>query len=163
MNISVHFLARYFLLLLTLTLFNFSSSCTSSHPKKVVAPQGKVATVQKITVAACNATDVKSAINPKNTKFKKQMDSCATNSLGSAEGTAACLRKIYPALSAGCAGCFGEMAACSAHECTGVCLFNHMSPKCIDCAVKNCRRTQEDGGFSLVTCTGLKNNQLPAK
>ncbi len=109
----------------------------------------------------CNAADVKVAIHKHNSKFKNQMDGCASGAMGNVDSTAACLKKVYPTLSEGCANCFGEMAGCSASNCTGKCIFNHFSEGCVACVKDSCWRTQQGGGFSLVACTGLSLDKLP--
>ena len=112
---------------------------------------------------ACDDSDVKLAINPKNKKFPKIMDTCASDAWGDASKTTKCLKKQYPQLSDKCAACFGKMADCSASNCKFKCMGNHFSDGCLACVENNCRGTVKDSKFSLTNCTGLKAKQLPPK
>jgi len=111
----------------------------------------------------CNTLDVKLAINPKNHKFTKQVDHCATSSWGGVQETADCLKKVYPGLSESCSLCFGKEAHCAVENCVLPCIFNHTSDRCAKCARTNCSDKQSNGKFSLETCTGLSVNEMPPK
>jgi hypothetical protein len=115
-------------------------------------------TDDSIKAGACTANDKKVAINPDNKAFKNIMDKCSTDAWGNAKDTAACLKKNYPTLSAGCADCYGKMADCGASNCKWKCFSNHFSAKCLSCVNSHCR----DGkSFSLLKCTGLNAGELP--
>ena len=120
----------------------------------------KSVAVEKRT-GACNANDIKVAINPQNKKFAKQMDKCSSDAWGNAEKTSKCLKEQYPEVSNTCLNCYGQMAACGAANCKMKCFSNHFSEKCIECVNQNCRDEKKDNSFSLIKCTGLKANQLP--
>lgn len=109
----------------------------------------------------CTAADMKLAINPNNAQFPKQMDKCASDAWGDEEKTTKCLKKLYPSLSSGCASCFGKTASCSASNCKGKCLFNHFSDGCLSCVNTNCKQIKSDNSFSLISCTGIKEKELP--
>jgi hypothetical protein len=110
----------------------------------------------------CTTEDIKLAINPSNHGFPKQLDKCASDAWGNADKTSKCLKIHYPALSETCVGCFGKMASCSASHCKFKCISDHFSEKCLNCANTNCRNEKKNGSFSLIECTGLKPNELPA-
>lgn len=110
---------------------------------------------------ACNENDIKLAIHSHNKKFSQQMDKCASDAWGNEEKTQKCLQTHYPNLSDGCANCYGKMAACGASHCKFKCLSNHFSEACLNCVNKNCREEKKDNSFSLITCTGLKDTELP--
>lgn len=123
-----------------------------AKPQAAIKPSGK-----------CNATDIKVAINPKNKNFAHIMDKCATSSMGDADKTATCLKEQYAKLSQPCASCFGQTAQCSKDNCMWKCLTDHFSDACLSCSQQNCTNPKSKDGFSLVKCTGLKQNQLPPK
>lgn len=129
--------------------FILNSSCTP----KANADDKSIA---HITKACIKDTAI---INPKNHQFTKILDSCASKVWGDEEKTTQCLISHFKDLSKLCATCFGQTAACTAKNCKIKCIFDHFSAGCLDCVNKNCR---EEGAskFSLVTCSGLKKDQL---
>jgi len=112
-------------------------------------------------LGACTEADKENGINPTNQNFPKQLDRCATDSWGEEDKTTKCLKGQYPALSDGCAGCFGKLIACSTAHCKSKCLFDHFSNGCLDCVDKKCRDNTKENSFSLIACTGLEKDQLP--
>jgi len=112
---------------------------------------------------ACNENDVKLGINPHNHKFPSQMDGCASPSWGGIKETGECIKKLYPGLTENCRMCFAKMAHCSAEHCKLACMINHMGDSCLRCSESSCEEHRKDGEFSLETCTGLEESQLPPK
>lgn len=109
----------------------------------------------------CNAEDVKEAIHPGNKEFSKWMKECGHDALGDEKETFACLSKHYPKVSEGCRSCFARMTACGAEHCKFQCMTNDKSKACVKCVNKNCREDRSDNTFSILRCTGLKQDQLP--
>lgn len=138
-----------------LALFLVLANCNK------ITPQAEAAKIKDKDGGECTTADVELAINPKNNNFPTQFDKCASKAWGNAEKTSACLRKHYPALSQGCAACFGQTASCSASNCKFKCFTNHFSDACLSCVDTSCRDHKKDGSFSLMECSGLAKDKLP--
>lgn len=105
------------------------------------------------TVNACKPED--KALFAGNQEFADRISDFAVKSFGMASGTVEKLTKAYPALTVGCAECFGEAVACGTKNCFLKCAISANSPACVACSTEHCRPR-------LMACVGTHNeSELP--
>ena len=85
---------------------------------------------------ACNSTE--KALWHDNQAFSLQISKFAVSAFGRAAGVVDRLQGAYPAISADCAGCFGEAVACGTRHCFFSCVRSSTSPECVACSQENC-------------------------
>jgi hypothetical protein len=73
---------------------------------------------------------------------------CATAAVGQGPATSTCLQEDPPALSEGCADCYGGVTQCIFDNCIGDCAVDPNSQPCVDCQAANGCDT------ALDSCTG---------
>jgi hypothetical protein len=73
---------------------------------------------------------------------------CATAAVGQGAGTSTCLQQDPPALSAGCADCYGGVTQCIFDNCIADCAADPDAQGCVDCQAANGCDTDLD------SCTG---------
>merc|ERR1712066_642485 len=99
-----------------------SGSCTGFN-----APSMSV----QITALQCTDADKKTwDADADHSKWQSQMTSCGTKCLGRASCVTSCMQG--DGWSAGCAGCFGDLAGCTAQHCLTKCLRGR-TPDCVSC------------------------------
>merc|ERR1712190_419183 len=77
------------------------------------------------------------------------MTSCGTKCLGKASCVTSCMQT--DGWSAGCAGCFGDLAGCTASHCLTKCI-NGRTPNCVSCLkAAGC----DTAAFGSGSCTGF--------
>lgn len=102
---------------------------------------------------ACTQNDKRRHIWKGNRKFLDAWDDCGSGSLGSADGTAKCLKKEFPTLSKGCAQCFGNVVGCARVNCFWSCTFGS-DAACEACSKKECFP-------DLYRCGGILERNVP--
>lgn len=102
---------------------------------------------------ACTKNDKRRHIWKGNKKFLEAWDDCGSGSLGSADGTADCLKEEFPTLSKGCAQCFGNVVGCARVNCFWSCTFGS-DAACEACSKKECFP-------DLYRCGGIRERDVP--
>ena len=101
----------------------------------------------------CTRNDKRRHIWKGNKKFLDAWDDCGSGSLGSADGTAECLKEEFPTLSKGCAQCFGNVVGCARVNCFWSCTFGS-DASCEACSKKECFP-------DLYRCGGIRERDVP--
>merc|ERR1711904_323160 len=91
------------------------------------------------------------------TTWQQQMTSCGTKCLGKASCVSSCMQG--DGWSAGCAGCFGDLAGCTASHCLLKCAGGR-TPDCVTCLnAAGC----DTAAFGSGSCTGFDAPSLSVK
>merc|ERR1712224_893089 len=82
------------------------------------------------TSAEVNTSAGKWTVDAGHAQWQKDMTSCGTKCLGRASCVASCMQG--DGWSSGCAGCFGDLAGCTASHCMLKCMGGR-TPGCVSC------------------------------
>ena len=127
------------------------SEAPEHPPEAAKQTEGPAAQVLQ---GACSQADRTEYVHDPNLKFINEVRACGKETWANKGENIACIAKVMPSLSKGCAGCFADTASCALANCKIACMFSSTSERCTNCANSNCQA-------SLITCTGVARADLP--
>jgi len=111
-------------------------------------------TLQAPAVACTDADTQKWNADTDHSQWQSDMTSCGTKCLGKESCVTSCMQG--DGWSAGCAGCFGSLAQCTATNCLTKCI-NGRTPDCVTCLkTAGC----DTAAFGDGSCTGFQEPGL---